>query len=59
MSDKFFKMCGSKIEYNHKRNADKHLKHMRKIGLIIPRNAHSYHCPFCGKWHLGHSNREN
>jgi len=43
-----------KIKYHNKERALKHLKQMRKWGMIIPKNAHAYLCPSCNRWHLGH-----
>ena len=43
-----------KIKYHSKKKALKHLNRIRKWGMIIPKNAHAYLCPYCKHWHLGH-----
>lgn len=50
---KFF-MCDRKKRFNKKINAENMLKSIRKKGVIVPPDAHAYHCPFCAGWHLGH-----
>ena len=42
------------IKYHSKKKALKHLNRIRKWGMIIPKNAHAYLCPYCNFWHLGH-----
>lgn len=46
-------MCGRKIQYRSKKRALKHLNKIRKIGLIVSRDAHAYLCPYCFCFHLG------
>ncbi len=44
-----------KIKYHNKNRALNYLNRMRKWGMIIPKNASAYLCPFCNHWHLGHN----
>ena len=51
--------CDRKREFNTIKSATNFLKHAKKAGVIISETLQIYECEFCGKYHLGHSKKEN
>ena len=45
----------TKVAYPTDRHAKQHLRFATKQGRTDYIGMHSYRCPDCGKWHLGHS----
>jgi len=49
-------MCGNKIPYLTERRANESLEQMKSRGKDVSR-VRAYECPYCGYWHVGHSQR--
>lgn len=51
----FNKTCGKKKKYSTARLADKALRGIvMKNGLYPGEKLHTYYCPYCLNWHIGH-----
>lgn len=48
-----FRMCYRKRPYNSRAEADEKIK-----GIKMTDELHSYQCPYCTWWHIGHPMRE-
>lgn len=50
-------MCLNKQTYKSKEQAAKVIRDAKKRGFIVDSSLHPYKCPFCFKFHLGHTKR--
>lgn len=50
------KTCGKKIPYNTAKLADKAIESISKR-KGFSEDLHSYYCPYCLYWHIGHNKR--
>lgn len=51
----YTKTCGKKIKYIYAKSADKALKRfIMQRGLFPGEKMHTYYCPYCLHWHIGH-----
>jgi hypothetical protein len=46
--------CKGKVHYNSRKDAD-HARRLSVVKYQPNRAVNVYRCPFCHKWHIGHS----
>lgn len=49
--------CDRKKRYGSKRNADRKIAAMKRLGLARGDALNSFECRFCEGWHVGHTPR--
>jgi glycerate-2-kinase len=53
------KMCLGKRSYQTRKMAEAVLHKAKKSGIIVTESMHSYRCPFCSKFHIGHQKKRS
>lgn len=46
------RICATKKAHDSKHAADKYAEYMSKSRWLNKKKGRSYHCEYCGKWHL-------